>query len=843
MTSTDHQVFVPLPDDQRALITAVNGVVASVPAGTLDSLVADLVVAGPHHAAVIGLWETLTRKQLWDHVADIAAHLVAAVGPGHRVLLDVEAGWERFAAAVAVLHAGGTCVTPLPASGDAGRPAVPGVSAVVTDRGRSGRTDRPDGAVVVTPRRDPPAADVPVDRAAADGTAMAFVLPRGVPADGSTAWTGYPHRVLLNALAEVNRRLCLDPDDRVFSLAPAESGSWLHETFGTLLAGATVVFAENEHRHDPRNWLAQMRRDGVTVWFPTTAMLDDLLAHLARTDEPLPSTLRAVVVSGGWLAPSRVLELREAAGRSLTVLYATAPVEPGPFTVLHDVAAPPDDWRSVPVGAPVANQRLYVLSETRRPCPVWVTGRLYAGGLLGEPVPATPDAAVAHPETGEHLLSTDLFGRLRPDGLVEVVGDESTQLPARGGTVNLRDAEIALHTHPAVRQAVIVVSAADRRPAAYVRLRNGATASVADLTTHLRGRVSPFLLPARTEIVETLPLARDGRVDRAVLAAAGDLSQPASPPVVTPQAVPRAADDRAIELTRRVTAVASRLLDVDDIEPDDNLMDLGVSSMQLVRLATVMEEEAGIAVDVEELLAYPTIAVIVGSHLATDPTGPATAAAAAGPRPTGAVRDDLDVRPVVALGGVADDRIAARRTTRTFGPQPVDLAALGPLLGATRRIRSGGRDKLWYPSAGGSYPVQVYLLVAPGRVTGLAAGSYYYHPGRDQLVLLDPAGTLSATAHREINRATFRQSAFSLFLVGRMSAISKPDYADLAWDFTVFEAGAMTQLLGQVAAERDLGLCPVGAMDTAALPDLFALGAQDRFVHALLGGVPAGATR
>ncbi len=182
----------------------------------------------------------------------------------------------------------------------------------------------------------------------------------------------------------------------------------------------------------------------------------------------------------------------------------------------------------------------------------------------------------------------------------------------------------------------------------------------------------------------------------------------------------------------------------------------------------------------------------------------------------------------------------AFRTVRRFDPRPVDLDVLGALLQALQVTSVAGRPTRRYPSAGGSYAVGVYVLVAPGRVRSLATGSYYYHPVRHRLVPVAADAVLPASAHAEPNRAAFRQSAFSLYLVARMPAIT-PLYGDLAWDFTVFEAGAMTQLLGTVAEECGLGLCPVGAMDTAPLPELFALDRDDRFVHALLGGVPDGA--
>ncbi|MEK8169679.1 SagB/ThcOx family dehydrogenase [Streptomyces sp. M19] len=119
------------------------------------------------------------------------------------------------------------------------------------------------------------------------------------------------------------------------------------------------------------------------------------------------------------------------------------------------------------------------------------------------------------------------------------------------------------------------------------------------------------------------------------------------------------------------------------------------------------------------------------------------------------------------------------------------------------------------PSAGGAYPLGVYADIAPGRVADLDAGTYYLHPGRAEIVPVRTGRGVPAAAHAEINRAALRQSAFVLYLISRMDAIT-PLYPELAWDFSVFEAGAMTQLLMTVAAETGLGLCPIGTLDTDA---------------------------
>jgi nonribosomal peptide synthetase protein BlmIII len=210
-----------------------------------------------------------------------------------------------------------------------------------------------------------------------------------------------------------------------------------------------------------------------------------------------------------------------------------------------------------------------------------------------------------------------------------------------------------------------------------------------------------------------------------------------------------------------------------------------------------------------------------------------------------AIRRDLDTRPGSDLG-TQDARgdlpvFLRRRTHRTFGVAPVPAAAVGGLLGALRSHDPAPADdqtadpKYGYPSAGGLYPVQTYLTIAPGRVAGFAGGSYYYHPARHRLVSLSPDAVVEPADHAWINRAAFRSSAFAIYLVAQFDAIT-PMYGNRARDYCLIEAGAMCQLLMTAAADLGLGLCAIGEMDTARiLPGLNLTGDQE-LLHSLLGG-------
>lgn len=206
------------------------------------------------------------------------------------------------------------------------------------------------------------------------------------------------------------------------------------------------------------------------------------------------------------------------------------------------------------------------------------------------------------------------------------------------------------------------------------------------------------------------------------------------------------------------------------------------------------------------------------------------------------LRQDISGHTQVQLTPLAQDEqataaYARRRSYRKFVTEPIALERLGSLLGSLGQIELAGAPlpKYRYPSPGGLYPVQVYLAVKPERVAGLAAGIYYYQPQTHQLVLLAPDVQLERSIHVATNIPVFDEAAFTLFLVGRMQAIT-PMYAAHSTHFMALEAGYMSQLLMEAASDQELGLCPVGSLNFAPIRQFFGLDDEDMLLHTLLGG-------
>src|SRR5262249_41614560 len=119
-------------------------------------------------------------------------------------------------------------------------------------------------------------------------------------------------------------------------------------------------------------------------------------------------------------------------------------------------------WKSIPYGRPLVNQRFHVLNESLEPCPTWVAGQLFIGGVglargYWRDEDKTRSRFIEHPRTGERLYQTGDLGRYLPDGNIELLGREDNQVKIRGFRIELGEIESVLLQHPWVHEAVVLV--------------------------------------------------------------------------------------------------------------------------------------------------------------------------------------------------------------------------------------------------------------------------------------------------------------------------------------------------------------------------------------------------
>lgn len=199
------------------------------------------------------------------------------------------------------------------------------------------------------------------------------------------------------------------------------------------------------------------------------------------------------------------------------------------------------------------------------------------------------------------------------------------------------------------------------------------------------------------------------------------------------------------------------------------------------------------------------------------------------------IRSDLDHRPYLQLlrGEPGIARVEERRSRRTFTPGPVRFEAVSHLL--DHLCAFGNRRR--YASAGGAYPVQVYLQAA--AVEGVPIGTYYHHPIEHRLLNITQGVGIDPVLHFPANRALARQAAFALYLVTDHRAI-EPLYGKKARDFALIETGLISHLLESVSASHGIGLCQIGLLRTEPIAAQLELGPSHALLHTILGGALPG---
>ncbi|WP_041791958.1 non-ribosomal peptide synthetase [Stigmatella aurantiaca] len=828
---------VRLPEAQRARRETFNATTASIPEARLDGLFLAQAEQGPQRMAILEPALRMSYGELLGQAGSLAAHL-AELGarPNELTAVVLEKGWRQIVAVTAI-HLAGSAYLPID-------PALPEerrrllleegqVKVVLTESHLAERLSWPASVRVVaiadTARGAPPRLPA---RAASD---MAYCIytsgstgrPKGVKIE---------HRAAANTILDINERFGVGPADRVFALSSLGFDLSVYDIFGSLAAGAAIVLPQPEVTRDPAHWLQVLRQQGVTIWNSVPTLMEMLVDQVEARGELLPETLRLVMLSGDWIPvtlPDRIRRL----SRDIRVISLGGATEASIWSIIHPIGRVDPAARSIPYGRPMLNQRFYVLDEKLAPRPDHVPGDLYIGGVgLAQGYFRDEETTRArffnHPRTGERLYRTGDLGRFLPEGEIEFLGRKDFQVKIAGHRIELGEIEAVLQRHPSIREAVVAAPGerTSRRLVAYLVPVEGQEAPSDEvLRSFLAAALPQYMVPAVFVRLEHLPLSSNGKVDRKAL----------PEPVLQPSRASGLTDARGGKILSAIMRLVSEVLKRPSIEPEAGLLQLGATSVELIKLSMMLEQEFGSRPTITELLSLRNASEIAAYYVERQPAEEARKSDEAELVPAGIRR--FDAGAVTAQLEAPPEDEARRQcyfkrvSHRTFSAEPVEARVLARLLSCLSPLKVEGQLKYQYGSAGGIYGVQTYLSIATGRVRGLDAGAYYYDPLRHTLVQLGGASALPAALDSSANAAMADSAAFSLYLVGDRRVISQR-YGERWRDLALIEAGLMAQLLETRAAESDLGLCQLEELRFEGLSKALRLEEEHMYLHGLVGG-------
>jgi fatty-acyl-CoA synthase len=338
----------------------------------------------------------------------------------------------------------------------------------------------------------------------------------------------YSHRTMyLHSMSVcTGNAMGLNSTDKVLPVVPMFHANAWGLPYAAIMAGASLLMPDRFMQAEPLVKAIEAERPTVSGAVPT--IWNDVLRYAREHGSDLTS-LR-LVPCGGSAVPESLMRGFDEIG--VRILHAWGMTETSP---LASVAHPPygttgdEAWRyRMTQGRYMCGLEVRVVGDGDKVLPsdgesvgeieirgAWITGSYYKD----------EDPAKFH---GGWLRTGDV-GTISADGFLVLTDRAKDVIKSGGEWISSVELENQLMAHPDVLEAAVIGVPDDRwqeRPLASVVLREGATATVAQLREFLAERVAKWQVPERWTFVSEVPKTSVGKFSKRTLRdmyAAGDL--------------------------------------------------------------------------------------------------------------------------------------------------------------------------------------------------------------------------------------------------------------------------------------------------------------------------------
>ncbi|MET3037842.1 amino acid adenylation domain-containing protein, partial [Chryseobacterium sp. NRRL B-14859] len=401
------------------------------------------------------------------------------------------------------------------------------------------------------------------------------------------------HGGVLNMVLSQIREFGLVNSDVVFLFASIAFDASFSEIMMSLLSGARLFISEAHALKDKNKFVEILRSSGTSV-----ITLPPAYSEILSLEDL--SGLRVLISAGESSSIEKGLSLCG----DLSYFNAYGPTECSVCSSIYHLSKE-DSWRkSIPIGFPISNTRMYILSEGGNLCPLGVVGEIcisgagLARGYLNNELLTNEKFVSNRYVPGERMYKTGDLGRWLPDGSIEYIGRKDSQVKIRGYRIELGEIEFALQGYPDVTGSVVLAVEnveGHKELAAYIT--GSADLSSVSLREYLRGVLPDYMVPGHYIQVESFPLTSNGKLDRKSLPDAFGSSLGSGVEYV---AARNGTEEKLISIWEDVLGKSG-------IGIKDNFFELGGHSLKVARLSTLIHQTFDIKISVQEIFNESTI--------------------------------------------------------------------------------------------------------------------------------------------------------------------------------------------------------------------------------------------
>ncbi len=176
-----------------------------------------------------------------------------------------------------------------------------------------------------------------------------------------------------------------------------------------------------------------------------------------------------------------------------------------------------------------------------------------------------------------------------------------------------------------------------------------------------------------------------------------------------------------------------------------------------------------------------------------------------------------------------EECIAQRRSIRNYADRELTLEEISTLLWACQGITEPGREFRAAPSAGTTYPLEVYVVKKDGV--------FRYQPVGHRLLRVKPGDLRNDLAQAALGQSFIAQVSVD-FIITAIPERTTQRYGDRGMRYIYMEMGHAAQNLHLAAVALGLGSVPVGAFNETEIKKLLSLAGEEIPGYIIPVGVP-----
>ncbi|PEZ37093.1 non-ribosomal peptide synthetase [Bacillus cereus] len=417
-----------------------------------------------------------------------------------------------------------------------------------------------------------------------------------------------PHKGVVNLSYSVINTFHLGKEDVFLQFATIIFDASIMEIFPILLCGGRMHLISEIEKRSAEEFINVSQKNGITNVVLPTAFFK-LIADMPKEMLLKLNSVKRVFVGGETLPAESVRKWQSKLGLKIPVLNAYGPTETTVCATMYEVNGEiQKEISNIPIGKPIANSEVFVVSPFNTLCPSGVVGELFIGGdgvangYLNQKE-KTKEAFISFDKSYNHdkkMYRTGDLVRLLPNGNLEFIGRKDNQVKIRGYRIELDEIEGTLFKHPEVRDAVVFTYQNDKIVSFYLSKDNTELKQEA-LKTFLSESLPDFMMPNYVFHLESFPVSPSGKLDRKKL----ELQIPSLLENMQKQYVPPIS-----ETEKRLAKTWAEILNLGKyrIGRDDDFFKLGGHSLIAVQVLNQIQKEFHLKIEIRDIFEHTTIA-------------------------------------------------------------------------------------------------------------------------------------------------------------------------------------------------------------------------------------------